>query len=771
MKKTIITKDNLFVLHTKTTTYAFHVIESGHIEHLYYGTTLPITNSYEAIKPKYEFREGNLITYDSLYSFVGLENRNLEISTRGKGDIREPMVEITYSNGCSTCDFLYDSYKIHKKQALLTLPCSYDENEEVETLVILLKDKQYDLELELHYSVFYDSDVIVKSTKLRNCSKNEVKVDRLLSAQLDFDKGPYVFHTFKGAWIREMNHQQTICQQGIVVNDSKCGTSSSRSNPFVMISTPQTSEDYGDCFGCNLIYSGNHYEAMEVNAFCNNHFLCGVNPFGFQYNLDPGSTLEAPEAVLTYSNNGYGGMSQHMHQFVKEHIVRGVWKNKERPVLLNSWEASYFDFNEKSLLELAKAGKDVGVELFVLDDGWFGKRNNDRSSLGDWYVNKKKLPNGLEGLAKKVNQLGMDFGIWVEPEMVSYDSDCYRNHPEFAVEIPGQRHSLGRHQLLLDLTNEKVQDYLIDQMTQVFSSANISYVKWDMNRIVSDAFSQCLGSQYQGEFYHRYMLGLYRVLEVLTTSFPTILFESCASGGNRFDLGMMCYMPQVWASDNTDAICRSEIQTGCSYGYPMSVIGAHVSACPNHQTLRNTSLETRFQVACFGLLGYECNLVDMNKEELGKIKEQIIWYKKYRKVLQFGNYYRLKNEEGIYQWITVSKDRTIAIGCYLQTLVKANFVSGYFKAKGLCNNGQYHFTNRMITFDEKELGNLVDQVKKDEMNRFCCEQEDYTINGLVLSTIGVRLKQGFGGSHYNENIRIFQDFASRIYIMEEIKRV
>ncbi|MFI3168166.1 MAG: alpha-galactosidase [Bacillota bacterium] len=781
----IIKDGDVFILNTKNTTYAFSVLQSGHLAHLYYGNRVDFQGEYSAILPKCEFPEGNLCTYGEDYPTVALENCNLEFSTRGKGDIREPMIDITYPNGSSTCDFVFENYNIHQKSPLENLPSAYDESGETKTLIIKLKDKNYNQELQLHYSVFYNTNVITRSAKLINNSEEEVKINRFLSCQLDFDQGPYVFSTFKGAWTREMNKTDVLCEQGIVVNDSKVGASSNRSNPFVMLSKPQTSENCGNCVGINLIYSGNHFEACEVNSYQNTHFICGINPFGFEYHLSKGESFQAPEAVLTFSENGYGGVSENMHEFVREHIVFGEWKNKERPILLNSWEAFYFDFSESKLLSLAKAGKKVGAELFVLDDGWFGERNDDKSSLGDWVVNKKKLPNGLSGLANKINKLGMQFGIWVEPEMVSYNSECYRNNPSFAVEIPNQTQSLGRNQLLLDLTQQTVQDYIINQMRNVFSSANISYVKWDMNRIVTDAYSVALPCEKQGEFFHRYILGLYRVLETLTKEFPNILFESCASGGNRCDLGMMQFMPQVWASDNTDAICRSEIQTGYSYAYPMSVIGAHVSSVPNHQTLRKTSLDTRFNVACFGLLGYECNLSDLPEKELSQITQQIAWYKKYRNTLQFGDYHRIKNgEDGVYQWICVSKDKKTAIGAYVQTQVKSNYITGTFKTKGLCEKTKYHFYNMPQVFDLRDFGDLVNTISPIHIKqngvlhnisakfvKMHSEKEDYFATGSVLNSVGVRLKQGFGGTGFNDNVRLFQDYASRLYVIEAVEEI
>jgi alpha-galactosidase len=451
--------------------------------------------------------------------------------------------------------------------------------------------------------------------------------------------------------------------------------------------------------------------------------------------------------------------------------------------LINSWEANYFKFTETKLLKLAKAAKEAGIELFVLDDGWFGKRNDDTSSLGDWKENKDKLSSGLKGLAEKINALGLDFGIWVEPEMVNEDSDLYRRNPDFAVQLPGTANSLGRNQMILDLTREEVCVYLIEEMTRVFSSANITYVKWDMNRIFSDLYSTALAADRQKEFGHRYILGLYHVLDVLTGRFPKILFESCASGGNRFDLGMLCYMPQTWASDNTDAICRAKIQTGYSYGYPMSVIGAHVSNCPNHQTLRNTSLDTRFEVAVFGLLGYELNLSELNSEEKKSLEDQVSFYKKYRETLQFGDFYRLKDiGNGDCRWLTVSQDKKTAVGLYLQTEVTPNSVYGKFKTKGLAEDRKYHFTNRRQIFNIKEFGDLINMIspvhiKKDSVahnliamiKKMPGEVEDCTACGDVFNHAGVKLKPAFGGTGYNDDVRLFKDYASRLYLWEEME--
>ncbi|MEG2018211.1 MAG: alpha-galactosidase [Clostridium sp.] len=635
----------------------------------------------------------------------------------GKGDIREPFIEIIHSDGISTCDFLFDSFEIIKgKEPLKTLPSSYDENNQVEELRVTLKDAQYKIKLIISYFVYEKCDVITRTSKVINEGDDEIRLERLMSNQIDFDHNEFIFTNFTGAWAREVNRNDHICNQGKIINSSNAGVSSNRNNPFVMISERDATEDFGCCYGMNLIYSGNHYEAIETNSYGKLRF-------------------------------------------------------------------------ESKIMKMAKAAKEVGVELFVIDDGWFGKRNDDTTSLGDWNVNYKKLPGGIKGISEKINELGMVLGIWVEPERLNEDSDCYRNHPDWAVKIPGKPHSEGRNQMILDLTMEEVQEFIIKEMSTVFESGNITYVKWDMNRIFSDCFSMGLNSRNQQEFSHRYVVGLYKVMDVLTKKYPHILFEGCASGGNRFDLGILCYMPQIWASDNTDAICRAKMQTNYSYGYPMSTIGAHVSSCPNHQTLRNTSIETRFNVAAFGVLGYECNIAEISKEDTEAVKAQISIYKKYRRTLQFGDYHRIINgkdtdySRGIYQWISVSKEKDKAVGLFLQTQVIPNYGYGKFKTKGLDENKIYRFFNRSLKFNVKEFGDLINtispiHIKKDsvihnvvaKVVKLDSEVEDYTVTGSLLNNAGIKLKQGFSGTGFDGEVKHFPDFGSRIYFMDEVKK-
>ncbi len=785
--------NQLFVLQTTNTTYAFRVMECGYLEHLYYGKKIKLTPAYaSALFEKKEFAIGNAVSLDQDHLEICLEDLRLEWSGYGKGDIREPMIEVTDHLGFSTSDFRFEKAEIRQgKTKPASLPASYDETGSCQELVVTLYDQQMNLHLELVYAVFEDCNVITRRARLVNHAKTPVVIHRLMSSQLDLEGNDWVFTTFTGAWAREMQKTNTTVRAGKLVNSSYTGTSSNRSNPFVILQKEKTTEDAGPCYGMNLVWSGNHYEALEVSTYQKTRFVCGINPQNFAWTLDCEETFETPEAIMTYSQDGLNAMSQNLHAFVNNHIVRGKWKGKPRPVLLNSWEASYFDISEGKLLKLAKAAKEVGIELFVMDDGWFGNRNDDTTSLGDWTPNLKKLPGGVKRLADKVNALGLEFGIWVEPEMINVQSELYKAHPEWVIENPVHHHSEGRNQRILDLSQKAVQDYLIETMSALFESANIAYVKWDMNRVFSDVYSQALQADRQQELFTRYVLGLYRVMEELTSRFDEILFEGCAAGGNRFDLGILCYFPQIWASDDTDALVRAQMQTNYSYGYPMSVISAHVSASPNHQTLRQTALDTRFHVACFGVLGYELNLCELSKKEREKIKDQIAWYKTWRQTLQYGNFYRVSSfedqpESGILsagslmEWCTSAKDQKKAIGFMMNALSTPNMSTAVYKAKGLDPEMLYRFQNVPVSHELKEFGSLVNHVspihvKQNSllhslMNQFVKidgEKEEYVVPGDLLMEAGVHLKQGFGGTGYNSNVRFLVDFTSRLYTMEE----
>ncbi|MBQ7657558.1 MAG: alpha-galactosidase [Butyrivibrio sp.] len=789
----------IFLLQTKHTSYLFRKTETGHLEHIHFGGSVFSEKTYDRLKteidlesadkelldkmvkamaPKHFNGGGNMTYYDDEHQTMCLEMMGLEFSSFGKGDIREPMIELTYPDGNTTVDMLFDDYEIRKgKRALETLPSSYDDTDSAQQLIVKLKDKEYGTKLDLIYTVFPDCDVITRSAVLTNDGEKDIRIDRLLSASVDLYETGLRFTSFHGRWAYEMGRSDAFCSAGKVVSEElAAGESGSRSNPFVMVSAPDTDENSGDCYGFNLIYSGNHYEALSSNGCSISRFVTGIQPTGFSWTLSKGEKFETPEAVMAYSGRGFNGMSRNMHHFVKKHIVRGSWRDKQRPILINSWEANYFNFNQGSLLNLAKEASKCGIELFVMDDGWFGERNDDHRSLGDWYENKKKLPGGIKELAEKVTDLGMLFGIWVEPEMVSENSELYKAHPDWAVQVPGHPHSKGRFQLNLDLTRAEVQDYIIDSMKKVFSAGKISYVKWDMNRIFSDRFSTGLSADKQGEFQHRYYLGLYRIMKELTESFPDILFEGCSAGGNRFDLGILSYFPQIWGSDDTDAFCRLDIQRGYSYGYPQSTVGAHVSACPNHQTLGNASLETRFEIAAAGCFGYELNLCDMNDTDKKIISDQVEFYKKWRELFQFGDYYRLPDDG----YMLVSGDRKKAVAFAVEKKATPNNDYRCIKTLGLDDSMVYNITNRVVPLSVMDFGSLVNtmapvHVKQDgiihhlidKFTNFSGEEQKDTATGAALKNRGLSLNGSFAGTGYSQDTRIMRTGDTRLYMFEE----
>ena len=791
----IIVQNGCFALQTAHTSYLFRKDAAGNLLHLYYGERIEIQQEQlevicETLTPVITNPNGCSLIADSTLPTQCLDDVCLEMSSRGKGDMREPFVELVLADGSRTSDFRYESFQICDE--MLTpdgLPGAYDDTNTAQTLLITMKDRNSAVKLELVYGIWEESDCITRYARLVNEGQEKVTVRRLMSMQLDMEAGALQITDFHGDWTREMTKNNTLLRFGKYVNDTSVGFSSNRANPLMLWANADTTQDYGDCYATNLLYSGNHREYAEAGGHGKMRILSGINPDFFEWELASEESFCAPQAVLTYSSQGYQGVSRQLHYFVREHIVRGEWKHKERPVLVNSWEAMYFDVQERKLLKLAKTAAEAGIELFVLDDGWFGKRCNDASSLGDWFDNKDKLPDGLAGISEKIHSMGMKFGIWVEPEMVSEDSELYRKNPQWAVQIPGKDHALGRNQMILDLTRQDVQNYIIESMSDVFSRGKVDYVKWDMNRNMSDYYSQELSADRQGEFAHRYILGLYQVLWTLTERFPNILFEACASGGNRFDLGMLCYMPQIWASDNTDAISRASIQNSYSYGYPQSVIAAHVSGCPNHQTLRITPLETRFAVASTGILGYECNLCDVTREDMEEIKAEIALYKKWRKVLQFGEWYRLyepEDKQSIYdtdviRWNIVSADKTQAVGIMVQGQNLSNYAHRRFRTKGLDASAQYHFYNRLLKYDIHRMGDLINtmapiHVKQDSLLhgaiskfiRLDGEKEDKKVSGAVLNQCGIPLAQNYAGTGFGENTALYQDYDARMYFIDKV---
>lgn len=770
---------------TESTSYIIEVIPTGHLAHLYYGRRLRKRGDYSALEHKDDAPYGVMVAVSKDQPKVGLDDRCLEYSGLGKGDFREPAIELEFADGSRTVDFRFESSRTFPgREAIPGLPSAAGDQADAETTEVTLMDAARGARLVLTYVAYPDCDVIARRATLTNEGSGRIFVRRMMSAQLDFDGGGLSLVTFDGAWADERRKHERRVEPGVFVNDTKTGNSSNRHNPFVMLAADGCGEESGECWASNLVYSGNHAEIVERGARGRVRLLAGINPSGFSWLLEPGESFETPEAALTYSGAGFGGVSAKMRRFVQRHIVRGPWQWRERPVLINNWEATYFDFNRRTLLSMAKRAASLGVELFVLDDGWFGKRDDDTSSLGDWRVDQRKLPGGLGPLADAVNGLGLKFGLWVEPEMVSEDSDLYRAHPEWAVSTPGLDPSPGRNQFVLDLTLPEVRDYVVESMGAVFSSANIEYVKWDMNRDISDAYSKALPPERQGEFHHRYILGLYEVLGSLVARFPDILFESCASGGNRFDLGMLCYMPQAWTSDDTDAWERISIQEGTSYGYPQSTMGAHVSASPNYQTLRASPIETRFNVAAFGLLGYELDPAMLSPFDRKAIKSQIAFYKEHRRLLQFGflrrGRERLDTRKVI--WTVASEDGKRAISGLFQGSAAVSRGHDILRMPGLLPESSYRVAGRRQYINVKAFGNLVNHVLPVKIrgdgvihtllsSRYMFEmaEESYEAGGDLLSGFGIRLIQQFSGTGYNDRVRILSDYGSRLYVAEAIE--
>ena len=771
-----VSKNNVFHLTTDKTSYIFRVMKSGQLEALYYGRKIRNTDSFEHLYDKHLGGFANSVAYSTDDKSLSLDHIALEFSAYGKGDYRQPAVQLMHEDGNFTTDFKYKSHGITKlKPALRGLPSSYGESE---TLTVVLEDKVLGAEIHLLYTVYEECNVITRSTRIINTGKKSFRIKSVMSMQLDMPMDDYVMLTFDGAWTRERYKNEHILNSGITQIGSITGTSSNRHNPFFAVRHKECTQNKGDAYGFNLVYSGNHIARAEVSTHSILRIQNGINPFEFDWKLGVGEIFDSPESVMTFSNEGLNGMSRNMHAFVKEHIVRGVWKDKERPILVNNWEATFFNFNEKKILEIAKATTDLGAEMFVLDDGWFGKRNSDKAGLGDWTVNIKKLPSGIGGLAKKINDMGIKFGLWVEPEMVNPDSDLYREHPEWAITTDIYKPSEGRNQLVLDLTNPEVVDFIINTMTDVFSSGNIEYIKWDNNRHMSDVFSRRKNAR-SGEFFHRYMMGLYEIWGALTEKFPNILFEACSSGGNRFDLGTFCYMPQCWTSDNTDPLDRLYIQSGTSYGYPQSVMTMHVAAAVSLNDFRFSSVEQRFNVASFGLLGYELDVTQLSRFDRAAVKKQIEYYKQHRRLLQFGEFTRIGDvfTDNIMKWQITSKDKSEAMLGYFVDRVVPNPANEVIKFDSLDENKDYHLAIRPQVINIKMVGEIINQPlpKKLDMDdgkfyEFLCntiklknEKEEFTAGGDSLMYSGFRPQQrGFNLS----NARMLFDNDSRMYYLK-----
>ncbi len=670
-------KTRIFKLDTKSSSYVMS-LSDGILYHLYWGKRFSdMKRGICAVLP-YKGIGFSAIEAGST-NFRSADVMPMEYPTYGSPDLRTPALHIRYKDGSSATALRYVSHTITDgKPVLCGLPATYCQPEDkVKTLAITLADKVSGITVTLNYTVWYDYDAIARSVVIRNDGEAATLLSAYSAAFDMIDGSDYDMLGLYGVWARERNPERLPLRHGIQLVDSKRGTSSHNQNPFVALLSKDCTEQGGEAYGLNLIYSGNFAGGVELDGYDTARVFMGINSFDFGYKLETGEEFTTPEAVLVYSDKGLGGMSRSYHRLYRERLCRGKYRDIERPVLINNWEATYFDFNEDKLVAIAEKAGELGIDLFVLDDGWFGRRNDDTNSLGDWVVNKEKLPNGLDGLARRINEKGLKFGLWLEPEMISPDSDLYRAHPDWCIHIKGRQSSLGRNQLILDLSREDVCQFVIDTVSGILDSANIEYIKWDMNRNMSEIGSALLPADRQSEVAHRFVLGLYHILETLTTRYPKVLFEGCSGGGGRFDGGILHYMPQIWTSDNTDGEERLKLQYGTSMVYPFSSMGAHVSAVPNHQMGRTTPFEFRGNVAVMGQFGYELDLTKLTDEELEKAKEQVAFYKQYGSVMHRGDCYRLSSpfdsNYSVIQFISPDGDTVLVDICCRQALPNAPF--------------------------------------------------------------------------------------------------
>jgi alpha-galactosidase len=646
-----------FHLTNGSISYVMRVMENGGLGHLYVGAALRTGRSYRHLGPA---------------EFGGFSNRlgepvAIEYPTAGSGDFRVPALVVEQADGSSVLDLRYRDHRIFSgKRAVPGLPSTYVESDdEAETLEVDLADAPSGTTVTLSYTIFRDFPTIARSARIRNEGGAPLQLRTAQSASIDLPDAGWNFIHLSGTWARERHVHARPLQPGRQSISSRRGSSGHEHNPFLMLQRPTTTEEAGEAIGFSLVYSGNFLAEAEVEPFGTTRVRLGIDPETFAWSLAPGEEFAAPEAAVAYSNSGLQAISDAYHRLYRERLARGRWRDRDRPVLINNWEGTYFDFTESRLLAIASVARDLGIELFVLDDGWFGRRDNDDSSLGDWFVDRRKLPAGIDGLARKIEDLGLRFGLWIEPEMVSERSELFAAHPDWAIGVPGRPRTEGRRQYVLDMSREEVRDHLFGVLSDVLGSAPISYVKWDMNRYITEPHSLALPPERQGEFFHRYILGVYSLYERLTSAFPDILFESCAGGGGRFDPGLLAFAPQAWTSDDTDAIERLKIQWGTSLVYPLSSVGAHVSAVPNHQVGRVTPLPTRAAVAFFGVFGYELDPTGFTLDERRQVASQVAFYKEHRDLFQRGRFVRLRSpfegDGNETAWMVVSDDGRRAI--------------------------------------------------------------------------------------------------------------
>ncbi len=707
-------KELFFTLRTANSEYQMKADKFGVLKHIWYGEITGRDMDYLLHRPDVGF-SGSIYEADNRRAY-SLDTMPLEYPCGGVGDFRVPAICVTHSDGSTALDLRFKEYCIKSgKYAIPQLPAVYSEKSEAQTLEITLRDTASETEVVLRYGVLEDKDIITRSAEIRNFGEKEIFIKKAASLCLELPQGKWEWIHFHGRHAMERQTERTPIIHGIQESSSLRGTSSHQQNPSFIICSPDCGENHGECYGAFFVYSGSFKTQIEYDQLKQTRAVMGINPDIFGWSLKGGENFFTPEAVMTYSGAGFSPLSQNFHRVIRENICRGKYKLTERPVLINNWEATYFDFDGDKILRIAEEAAKLGVDMLVLDDGWFGKRNDDCSGLGDWFVNEEKLKGSLGVLVEKIKKLGLKFGIWFEPEMISEDSDLYRAHPDWAIAIPGRKPTRARYQLVLDMSRKDVRDYLYDSIGKILKSADISYVKWDANRSICDWYSAELSPERQCELPHRYVLGLYELLERLTSDFPNVLFEGCSGGGGRFDAGMLYYYPQIWCSDDTDAYERTKIQYGTSFIYPISAVGSHISVVPNHQTGRITPIESRAVTAMAGSFGYELDLGSLSDEEKGLVSQQIKSFKKYGPLIHNGKYYRLSNPmtENSALWEFVSEDKSEALiqGMIFRKIPNMKRIS--VKAEGLSPDSFYRIEGSDELYTGKALmcgGILLDDM-------------------------------------------------------------
>lgn len=704
-------KKKVFHLANKAISYLMQIEQHGYLTHLYYGKKVNrYSGNYDYPKQMRSFSPYPESASDDTFS---LDTVMLEFPGAGFGDFREPAYQVVQENGSRILDFRYHSHEIRiGKPELVGLPHLYVTDEkQAETLIVCLVDSIAKLRLELLYTVIEDYPAVIRSTRLVNEGLETVAIEQLASQSLDFPNREFELIQFNGAWARERQLTREKIEIGTKILDSKRGASSHHQNPFVVLVEPKTDEFQGEAFGSCFVYSGNHQTVIEKDTFNQTRLIMGINPFQFSWVLEPAMSFQTPEVVSVYSGEGLNALSHTYHELFNTHLVRGKHQQQQRPTLINNWEATYFDFNDEKIYAIVDEAHALGIELFVLDDGWFGHRSDDCRALGDWFEFEGKLANGLKGLSEYVHQKGMKFGLWIEPEMISKESQLYEAHPDWVLHTPQRPQSPSRQQHVLDFSRQEIRNYIYEQLAKILEEVEIDYIKWDMNRNMTEVYSLALPPEKQGEVSHRYILGVYEFAERLLTDYPDLLIEGCSGGGGRFDAGMLYYTPQIWTSDDTDAVERLKIQYSTSFAYPISTMGAHVSAVPNHQTERKTSLEMRGNVAMAGVFGYELDITDMTNEEKQKIKEQVSFYKQHRELFQYGTFIRLLSpyEGNDCAWMFVSQDQKKAIVFYYRVLAQASAPHVTLKLAGL-NPDYCYQSNQIQAFGDEwmQIGVYID---------------------------------------------------------------